>query len=104
MNGTLTHRHGPWTHEHHHHGSHRHARLIFQSREIGDHDHDHDHEHTHGRVDRSIIRSRAGVRAVSISLAILGVTALLQMVVFLLSQSVALLADLIHNGGDALTA
>ena len=50
------------------------------------------------------MRSRAGVRAVSISLAVLGVTAALQAVVFVLSGSVALLADLIHNGGDALTA
>ena len=44
------------------------------------------------------------MRAVSISLVILGVTAALQAVVFVLSGSVALLADLIHNGGDALTA
>ena len=74
-----------------------------------DHDHDHDHEHdehghTHGLVDRSIIRSRAGVRAVSISLGVLAATAALQAVVFAMSGSVALLADLIHNGGDALTA
>jgi cation diffusion facilitator family transporter len=41
---------------------------------------------------------------VSISLAILGATAIAQTVVFALSRSVALLADLIHNGGDALTA
>jgi len=111
MNGTMAHRHGPWTHEHHHHGSHRHLRLIFRSTEDGrrgvhsdGHGHDHEHTHTHGRVDRSIIRSHAGVRAVSISLAILGVTAILQTVAFALSRSVALLADLIHNGGDALTA
>jgi len=38
------------------------------------------------------------------SLAILGMTAALQAIVFMLSGSVALLADLIHNGGDALTA
>jgi cation diffusion facilitator family transporter len=44
------------------------------------------------------------VRAVAWSLAILGATALLQAVVFAASRSVALLADLIHNGGDALTA
>jgi cation diffusion facilitator family transporter len=68
------------------------------------HDHHHGHGHTHGRIDPSIVRSRAGVRAVAISLAVLGVTAALQIVVFLLSSSVALLADLIHNGGDALTA
>jgi cation diffusion facilitator family transporter len=72
-----------------------------------DHDHDdhgHDHGHTHGRVDPSILRSRAGVGAVARSLAILGVTAALQAIVFVASGSVALLADLIHNGGDALTA
>jgi cation diffusion facilitator family transporter len=68
------------------------------------HDHDAEHGHTHGRVDPSIVRSREGVRAVAWSLAILGVTALLQAVVFAASRSVALLADLIHNGGDALTA
>jgi cation diffusion facilitator family transporter len=106
MNGTLAHRHGLWTHEHHHHGPHRHPRLPFRSIENTDHHHpdDHGHGHTHGRVDRSIVRSRAGVRAVSISLVVLAVTAALQAVVFALSGSVALLADLIHNGGDALTA
>jgi cation diffusion facilitator family transporter len=103
VNGTLAHRHGRWTHEHHHHGPHRHPRLPFRSVETADHHH-HEHGHTHGRVDRSIVRSRAGVRAVARSLAILAVTAGLQAVVFAMSGSVALLADLIHNGGDALTA
>jgi cation diffusion facilitator family transporter len=73
-----------------------------------DHDHEHDHDaghgHTHGLVDRSIVRSREGVKAVSISLAVLGVAAVAQLLIFLLSGSVALLADLIHNFGDALTA
>jgi cation diffusion facilitator family transporter len=107
MNGTLAHRHGLWTHEHHHHGPHRHLRYPIRSLEDADHEHaahDHEHGHTHGLVDPSIVRSRAGVRAVSASLAILAATALLQVVVFLMSGSVALLADLIHNGGDALTA
>ncbi len=105
MNGTPAHRHGVWTHEHHHHGAHRHARLPFRSKTPGDdHGHVHGHGHTHGRVDPSIIRSRAGVRAVAISLGILAATAALQVVVFISSGSVALLADLIHNTGDALTA
>jgi cation diffusion facilitator family transporter len=74
-----------------------------------EHDHDdahgHDeHGHSHGLVDRSIIRSREGVKAVSISLAVLGVAAGIQLAIFTLSGSVALLADLIHNFGDALTA
>jgi cation diffusion facilitator family transporter len=72
-----------------------------------DHDHSHGHEghsHSHGLVDRSIVRSREGVKAVSISLAVLGVAAGIQLFIFALSGSVALLADLIHNFGDALTA
>jgi cation diffusion facilitator family transporter len=72
------------------------------------HGHSHDHGdgdgHSHGLVDRSIVRSRAGVKAVSISLAILAATAGLQAAIYALSGSVALLADLIHNAGDALTA
>jgi cation diffusion facilitator family transporter len=62
------------------------------------------HGHAHGLVDRSIGRSRAGVKAVSLSLAVLALTALAQAAVFVLSSSVALLADLVHNAGDALTA
>jgi cation diffusion facilitator family transporter len=65
---------------------------------------DGDHGHSHGLVDRSIVRSRAGVKAVSLSLGVLGAAALVQVVIFALSNSVALLADLIHNFGDALTA
>jgi cation diffusion facilitator family transporter len=63
-----------------------------------------DHGHSHGLVDRSIVRSRAGVKAVSVSLAVLVLASLVQLAVFVLSGSVALLADLIHNFGDASTA
>ena len=69
--------------------------------------HSHDgegHGHSHGLVDRSITRSRAGLRAVAISLAVLLATSVAQAVIFLSTGSVALLADLIHNFGDALTA
>jgi cation diffusion facilitator family transporter len=62
------------------------------------------HGHTHGLVDPSIGRSREGLRAVGIALLVLGLTAVAQAVIFVLSASVALLADLIHNVGDALTA
>lgn len=82
------------------------------------HDHDHPsergyghgarghrgHGHSHGLVDDSIKRSREGVRAVTLSLAVLGSAAAVQALIFALSGSVALLADLIHNVGDALTA
>ena len=50
------------------------------------------------------MRSREGLRAVSLSLLVLGATAGAQVAVFALTGSVALLADLIHNFGDALTA
>ena len=63
-----------------------------------------EHDHSHGLIDRSILRSRAGIRAVSWSLAILTVTALAQAFIYTRTLSVALLADLIHNFGDALTA
>jgi len=62
------------------------------------------HEHSHGLVDPSIVRSRAGVKAVAISLGVLGGTAIVQAVILASTGSVALLADLIHNLGDALTA
>ena len=64
----------------------------------------HAHGHSHGLVDESIKRSRDGIRAVLLALGVLGLTAIAQTVVFSLSGSVALLADLIHNFGDALTA
>ncbi|MDP9234596.1 MAG: cation diffusion facilitator family transporter, partial [Actinomycetota bacterium] len=60
--------------------------------------------HSHGLVDRSLLRSQAGIRAVVASLAVLALTAAVQVVIFVASGSVALLADLIHNAGDALTA
>ena len=66
--------------------------------------HEHGHGHSHGLVDPSIKRSAAGVRVVAISLALLGATASAQVVIYFLTGSVALLADLIHNFGDALTA
>jgi cation diffusion facilitator family transporter len=62
------------------------------------------HGHSHGLVHASIKRSRAGVRAVALALVVLAVTAAAQAIVFVASGSVALLADLIHNAGDAATA
>jgi cation diffusion facilitator family transporter len=55
-------------------------------------------------VHDSIKRSREGVRAVVVALGVLGLAAIVQTFVFIQSGSVALLADLIHNFGDALTA
>jgi cation diffusion facilitator family transporter len=68
------------------------------------HSHAHGHGHSHGLVDPSIKRSREGVRAVALALLVLGLTAAAQAAIFLMTGSVALLADLIHNVGDAATA
>jgi cation diffusion facilitator family transporter len=68
------------------------------------HDHAAGHGHSHGLVDDSIKRSQAGIRAVATSLGILLATAVVQLAIFVATGSVALLADLIHNAGDALTA
>jgi cation diffusion facilitator family transporter len=68
------------------------------------HAHSHAHGHSHGLVDPSIKRSRAGLRAVGLSLLVLALTAVAQAAIFVLAGSVALLADLVHNFGDASTA
>ena len=79
-------------HHHHHH----------------DHPPDHRHEgvggHTHDMLDYSVLDSERGIRAVKWSFAGLMITALLQAFVVVLSGSIALLADTIHNFGDAATA
>jgi divalent metal cation (Fe/Co/Zn/Cd) transporter len=124
MQQMLPHRHGRHVHSHAHAGRHRHLWLPALAAPVGsepgqgepghehehaldhghDHTHAHEHGHSHGLVDDSIKRSREGVRAVSLALLVLGLTTALQALIFASSGSIALLADLIHNGGDALTA
>ena len=63
--------------------------------------------HSHDTVDKiddAMTANREGMRALWISLAGLGVTAVLQAIVVVLSGSVALLGDTLHNVADALTA
>ena len=67
-------------------------------------EHAHGHGHSHGLVAPSLQRSRAGLKAVGASLLVLALTAAAQVIVFVATGSVALLADLIHNFGDAATA
>jgi cation diffusion facilitator family transporter len=90
--GGARHRHGGIEHAHPHRGPHEHEHARGS------------HGHSHGLVDPSIQRSREGVRAVLLALLVLGLAAAAQLVVFIASRSVALLADLIHNAGDAATA
>jgi cation diffusion facilitator family transporter len=99
----IAHRHGAYIHAHPHVGAHRHLRHPLRSRPARD-PHRDDHGHSHGLVDDSIKRSRDGLRAVGASLALLGATAAVQAAIYVATGSVALLADLIHNFGDAMTA
>ena len=63
------------------------------------------HGHTHSPLlDPELRRSREGLRVVATSLGVLALTALVQGVIYTATDSVALLADLLHNVGDALTA
>ena len=64
----------------------------------------HQHGHTHGAIDRAVLTNQRGIRAIKVSLAGLLVTAVLQVVIFVFTGSVALLADTVHNFGDAATA
>jgi cation diffusion facilitator family transporter len=62
------------------------------------------HIHTHGAIEPSILTTERGLWAIKFSFLGLFATALFQIVVVSLSGSVALLADTIHNFGDAATA
>ncbi len=82
------------SHSHPHHGHHPHPH----------HDKGTVHRHTHGSVDPTIVTTQRGLWAVKWSFIGLCATALIQAVIVWLSGSVALLADTIHNVGDAATA
>jgi cation diffusion facilitator family transporter len=77
---------------------------------IPSHAHGHDagrpggHGHTHGVVDPTIATTARGIWAIKWSFVMLALTAICQIAVVLPSGSVALLADAIHNVGDAVTA
>jgi len=66
---------------------------------VGGHSHD-----AADQIDDALEANAAGRRALFISLIGLGVTAVLQAVVVVISGSVALLGDTLHNVADALTA
>jgi cation diffusion facilitator family transporter len=91
--GTPGHEHGTPGHEHRAPGLARLLRLVRP----------HSHEAA-DKVDAVMESSAEGMRALWISLAVLGVTAVTQAAVTAASGSVALLGDTLHNAADALTA
>src|SRR3954451_23166343 len=97
-----THDDAPGTEHHgHEHGDHDHGNGLWHRIKhlITPHSHD-----SADKVDSALESSRAGLRALWISLAVLGATAAMQAVVVVFSGSVALLGDTLHNVADALTA
>ncbi|MCX5315615.1 cation diffusion facilitator family transporter [Streptomyces sp. NBC_00154] len=118
-----SHRNGQEGHAPHGNHNHGHGPAISHSHDHGDHGTAHDHGH-HGsgrwsrikpritphsheataKVDSAMESSAEGMRTLWISLAVLGVTTVLQALIFALSGSVALLGDTVHNAADALTA
>lgn len=92
--------HNDHGHDHHDHHDHGHGRFGSAIRDVfAPHSHD-----PSDSIDGALESSAAGIRAVKISLLILGATAVAQIVIVAISGSVALLADTIHNFSDALTA
>lgn len=110
---------------HHHHRDHSHDPHAHSHEPHSRDPHAHPHPHPTGpkrhahrlrhlftphshdsadKVDSALESSARGIRALWVSLGVLGLTALAQAVVVVMSGSVALLGDTVHNAADALTA
>ena len=64
----------------------------------------HPHDHTHGALDPALLTTAKGLLAIKWSFLGLLATAVFQLGIVWMSGSVALLADTLHNFGDAATA
>ncbi|MFE6409707.1 cation diffusion facilitator family transporter [Streptomyces sp. NPDC057837] len=130
MSDRHEHSHHDHAHDQSHDHSHDHSRDHARGHDDGrghdsrGHSHGHGHGHAHrpglrhrlghlltphshetaGKVDSALESSARGIRALWVSLAVLGATALAQAFVVAASGSVALLGDTVHNTADALTA
>lgn len=98
-------------HDHdHHHADHHHAHegglinWVGAALHLPGFGHDHDHGHTNLAGDRAIHDNDVGIRTIWLALLALGITTILQIAIYVASGSVALLADTVHNLGDALNS
>lgn len=115
-------------HPHHEHHNHDHNHDHDHHHHGHDHDHDHHHHHEGGNLlttiaaalhlpgfthehsytglagDSAIRDNQLGIRTVKYALLALGITTILQVLIYIASGSVALLADTVHNLGDALNS
>lgn len=104
------HDHSEGGHDHHDDHGHRHKHdhegpsgiigLIASIFHLGGHKHD------HGDLagDKALKDDKLGIHTIYIAVAILGLTTIFQIIVFLMSGSVSLLGDTIHNFGDAINS
>ena len=103
----MAHSHGQGHHHHHDDGGHHHHSsnpLVKIAMALHLPGFTHDHSHHELAADRAFLDNRLAVRTVWIALIALGATTALQVVIYIASGSVALLADTVHNLGDALNS
>lgn len=99
----MTHSHGHHHHDdHHHHHSGNILVKIAMALHLPGFTHDHSHVDLAG--DSAFLDNQLAIRTVWIALVALGLTTALQVVIYAVSGSVALLADTVHNLGDALNS
>lgn len=99
-------------HAHHDHSHHDHSHdhndgllsTIAAILHLPGFGHDHDHSYTDLASDQAIHDNKLGVRTIWIALLALSITTVLQVIIYVASGSVALLADTVHNLGDALNS
>ncbi len=96
----MSHSHGH-SHDHHHHSDNILVKIAMALHLPG---FTHDHSHADLAADRAFLDNQLAVRTVWIALVALGLTTALQVVIYIASNSVALLADTVHNLGDALNS
>lgn len=97
------------THDHDHDHQHQHRGggiigLIGAALHLPGFGHDHDHGYAELAADTALQDNALGIRTVWLALLALGITTVLQIIIYVSSGSVALLADTVHNLGDALNS
>lgn len=106
----MTHNHSHHQHDHshdhdhtHHHQKHNEGNLLVAIATVL---HLPGYGHSHERPGQSdaLFKNELGIRTLKLALLILGITTVLQIIIYLASGSVALLADTVHNLGDALNS
>ncbi len=88
-------------HTHNHHGGNGLLGTIATVLHLPGFGHSHDHGYSDLASDRAFHDNELGIRTVWLALGLLAITTVLQVVIYIASGSVALLADTVHNFGDA---